>query len=79
MAGQFLTGLSKHNKERKDDGISEISIRDHMRSGHFIRNARKLGKRISFFILYCLFSIFLLQEGSTQSKSVYANSNTNKA
>ena len=69
IGGQFLTGFSEHNKERKEDGQPPISMADYLHSGHFIQATFENWE--SEFLqmgLFVLLTISLRQKGSSESK-----------
>ena len=69
IGGQFLTGFSEHNKERKEDGQPPISMANYLHSGHFIQATFENWE--SEFLqmgLFVLLTISLRQKGSSESK-----------
>lgn len=69
LAGQFITGRHEKNSERKEDGLPALSVREYAGSGHFIQATFENWE--SEFLqmgLYVLFTIWLRQKGSAESK-----------
>ena len=71
LAAQGLTGWKEHNQEVTEKGGEAISLALYMTSGHFI--AATFENFQSEFLqmsLYVVFTIFLRQIGSAESKSI---------
>ena len=37
FAGQIACGQSEYNKERTDEGATEVSLTEYLQSGHFVQ------------------------------------------
>lgn len=69
IAGQFLTGMNEHNKERAEDGKSPVNAGQYIRSGHFIQATfENWESEFLQMALFVLLTIFLYQKGSSESK-----------
>jgi hypothetical protein len=69
MAGQIIFGFKEHNKELLEDGSTVITLSSYLTSGHFIQATFENWE--SEFLqmgLFVLFTIFLVQKGSSESK-----------
>ncbi|MDO9374161.1 MAG: hypothetical protein Q7T76_07075 [Ferruginibacter sp.] len=71
LVGQSITGFHEYNKHRSEDGQSKISMPAYLKSGHFVQatfeNWESEFLQMSLFVL---FTIFLRQKGSSESKEV---------
>ncbi|MCC6287415.1 MAG: hypothetical protein IT249_05980 [Chitinophagaceae bacterium] len=71
IAGQFFTGFAEHNKERKDDGMPELSMPEYIQSGHFIQATfENWESEFLQMALFVVITIWLKQKGSSESKSL---------
>ena len=69
IAGQFITGFSEHNKERKEEGQAAISMRTYLHSGHFIQATfENWESEFLQMALFVVLTISLRQKGSSESK-----------
>jgi len=69
IAGQFITGFSEHNKERKEEGQAAISMRAYLHSGHFIQATfENWESEFLQMALFVVLTISLRQKGSSESK-----------
>jgi hypothetical protein len=71
MLAQTLTGWKEHNEELSDLGGKEIALGEYVISGHFIQATFENWE--SEFLqmgLYVLFTVFLRQKGSSESKKI---------
>lgn len=69
LAGQFLTGFAEHNKERKEDGHSPVSMGSYVHSGHFIQGTfENWESEFLQMALFVVLTISLRQKGSSESK-----------
>jgi hypothetical protein len=69
MAGQIIFGFKEHNKELLEDGSAVVTLSSYLTSGHFIQATFENWE--SEFLqmgLFVLFTIFLVQKGSSESK-----------
>nr|WP_315150399.1 DUF6766 family protein [uncultured Flavobacterium sp.] len=69
MAGQIIFGFKEHNKELLEDGSTVVTLSSYLTSGHFIQATFENWE--SEFLqmgLFVLFTIFLVQKGSSESK-----------
>lgn len=70
IVGQFITGMSEYNKERKEEGRPAVTAAQYLSSGHFIESTFENWE--SEFLQMALFvwlTIFLYQKGSSESKT----------
>jgi flagellar basal body-associated protein FliL len=71
LAGQFFTGRSENNEERKESGVPELSISAYARSGHFIQATfENWESEFLQMALYVLLTVSLRQAGSSESKKL---------
>lgn len=69
--GQLFTGMSVANQERRENGIPAYSTGQYIRSGHFIQATfENWESEFLQMALFVLFTIFLRQKGSSESKSL---------
>jgi hypothetical protein len=69
IAGQIFTGLKEYNSERKEEGVSEVTLGQYLGSGHFLQSTFENWE--SEFLqmgLFVVLTIFLYQKGSSESK-----------
>ncbi len=69
MVGQIIFGFKEHNKELLEDSSAIITLSSYLTSGHFIQATFENWE--SEFLqmgLFVLFTIFLVQKGSSESK-----------
>lgn len=68
-AGQALTGHRQHNEELKEHGQYSITLADYIRSDHFLEaTAENWESEFLQMFAYVLFTVFLYQKGSSESK-----------
>ena len=68
-AGQALTGHRQHNEELKEHGQSSIALSEYLRSDHFFEaTAENWESEFLQMFAYVLFTVFLYQKGSSESK-----------
>ena len=69
LIGQTITGLKEHNKQIIEEGGQQIGLQQYLSSGHFLQttfeNWESEFLQMAFFVL---FTIFLYQKGSSESK-----------
>ena len=69
LVGQAVTGLKEYNQEMKDEGGEEVTIGDYFSSGHFIEATfENWESEFLQMALYVVFTMFLYQKGSSESK-----------
>ena len=71
MGGQTWTGYLEHNSEREEHGASELSLRQYIKSPHFLEATMENWE--SEFLqmgIYVFLTAFLYQKGSAESKSL---------
>jgi hypothetical protein len=69
MIGQIITGLKEHNEEMRNEGGKEVTMGQYLSTGHFIQSTFENWE--SEFLqmgLFVVFTIFLYQKGSSESK-----------
>lgn len=67
--GQALTGHRQHNEDLKEHGQSSIALSDYLRSDHFLEaSAENWESEFLQMFAYVLFTVFLYQKGSSESK-----------
>jgi hypothetical protein len=68
-ASQALTGHRQHNEDLKEHGQSSIPLSDYLRSYHFLEaTAENWESEFLQMFAYVLFTVFLYQKGSSESK-----------
>lgn len=69
LFGQFFTGYSQHNKERKELHQPELTLNRYIHSGHFIQATfENWESEFLQMALFVLLTISLRQKGSSESK-----------
>ena len=69
--GQIIFGFEEHNKELIQDGATAISIDAYLTSGHFLQSTfENWESEFLQMALYVIFTIFLMQKGSSESKDL---------
>jgi len=69
-AGQALTGHRQHNEDLKEHGQSSITLSEYLRSDHFFEaTAENWESEFVQMFAYVLFTVFLYQKGSSESKT----------
>jgi hypothetical protein len=71
IAGQIIFGFEEHNKELIEDGRETITLSSYLISGHFIQATfENWESEFLQMALFVLFTIFLMQKGSSESKDL---------
>jgi hypothetical protein len=71
MLAQTLTGWKEHNHELVDFGGKEMGLGDYIISGHFLQATfENWESEFLQMALYVLFTVFLRQKGSSESKKI---------
>ena len=69
LIGQVVFGFQEHNKELIEDGSTAINLSAYLISGHFIQSTfENWESEFLQMALFVLFTIFLMQRGSSESK-----------
>jgi hypothetical protein len=71
LVGQAITGYAENQQEREQKNLEHISFKEYLHSGHFIQATFENWE--SEFLqmgLYVIFTVFLFQQGSAESKSL---------
>lgn len=69
MAGQIYFGFEEYNKERIEEGVAAVSLFPYLSSGHFIESTfENWESEFLQMALLVIFTIFLQQKGSSESK-----------
>ncbi|RZK01525.1 MAG: hypothetical protein EOO46_20040 [Flavobacterium sp.] len=69
IIGQVITGLKEYNEEMQDEGGQQVTISQYFSSGHFIEATfENWESEFLQMALYVVFTIFLYQKGSSESK-----------
>jgi hypothetical protein len=79
MTAQTLTGWKEHNEELSDFGGREIELGEYFTSGHFLQSTFENWE--SEFLqmgLYVLFTVFLRQKGSSESKQIESSEDVDR-
>jgi len=70
FAGQLLTGWTEHNHELMDHHAPAMALLDYARSGAFLEvTAENWESEFLQMFVYVVFTVFLYQRGSSESKS----------
>jgi hypothetical protein len=68
-AGQALTGQRLHNEDLKEHGQYAVNLTEYLRSDHFLEaTAENWESEFVQMFAYVLFTVFLYQKGSSESK-----------
>lgn len=71
LLGQIFFGFEEHNKELIEDGSTAINLSAYFVSGHFIQSTfENWESEFLQMALFVLFTIFLMQKGSSESKDL---------
>jgi hypothetical protein len=71
MGGQVLSGHLQYNEERREHGEQPVELRTYLGSGHFIEaTAENWESEFLQMAAYVLFTVFLFQRGSSESKKI---------
>src|SRR4051812_44176147 len=66
---QVITGFHTYNNERKDEGLSAVSLPSYLHSGHFIQATfENWESEFLQMALFVVLTISLKQKGSSESK-----------
>jgi len=69
LVGQVFTGFKEHNKERKEEGQSAITLGSYLGSGHFLQATfENWESEFLQMALFVILTISLRQKGSSESK-----------
>lgn len=72
FAGQVILGYKEHNKELVDEGTAIIGLASYLTSGHFFQSTfENWESEFLQMALLVIFTIFLKQKGSSESKKIY--------
>lgn len=71
MGGQVISGHLQYNEERQEHGEQPVELRAYLGSGHFIEaTAENWESEFLQMAAYVLFTVFLFQKGSSESKKL---------
>src|SRR5688572_10805182 len=71
LGGQFYTGFNEHNKERKEEGRSPISMGSYLSSGHFLQATfENWESEFLQMALFVVLTVSFRQKGSSESKKI---------
>jgi hypothetical protein len=69
ITGQIITGWQEHNDFLNEYNVPEISLVDYLCSGHFLQATfENWESEFLQMALFVIFTIFLIQQGSSESK-----------
>ena len=69
LLGQVFLGFKEHNKELADEGAAMIDLSSYLGSGHFYQSTfENWESEFLQMALFVVFTIFLRQRGSSESK-----------
>lgn len=78
-AGQTLTGWHVYNEELQEEKAMSVSLSEYLTTGHFISSTfENWESEFLQMFIFVVFSIFLFQWGSTESKSLKEEEEVNK-
>ncbi len=70
MAAQVIFGLKEYNKELVEEGAATVTLHQYFTSGHFVESTfENWESEFLQMALFVLFTIFLKEKGSSESKS----------
>jgi hypothetical protein len=79
FAGQVITGLKEFNKEMLEDGGQLLTISQYVSSGHFVEATfENFESEFLQMALFVVFTIFLYQKGSSESKDPQKENDVDK-
>lgn len=79
IVGQFITGWHVKNQELEEVGRSAITIVQYAESGHFLQATfENWESEFLQMALYVLFTVFLRQQGSSESKGLEGTEDVDK-
>ena len=79
LTGQFLTGYRVYNDEREEEGRAPVALVEYVSSGHFIQATfENWESEFLQMALYVLLTVFLRQEGSSESKKLDGKEESDK-
>ena len=71
MMGQLITGWKEHNKARKEEGRTAISLQRYTKTGHFLQATfENWESEFLQMALFVVLTISLRQKGSSESKKI---------
>jgi hypothetical protein len=71
MGGQVVSGHLQYNQERTEHGEQPVELRAYLTSGHFMEaTAENWESEFLQMAAYVLFTVFLFQRGSSESKKL---------
>ena len=71
LVGQFFSGFQEHNNDLEDNGQPPIGLSKYVTSGHFLQATfENWESEFLQMTLFVVFTIFLFQKGSSESKSM---------
>jgi len=71
LIGQTIFGFEEHNKELIEEGSTAINLSAYLISGHFIQSTfENWESEFLQMALFVVFTIFLMQKGSSESKDL---------
>jgi len=71
LIGQTIFGFEEHNKELIEEGSTVINLSAYLISGHFIQSTfENWESEFLQMALFVVFTIFLMQKGSSESKDL---------
>ncbi|HEX8563839.1 MAG TPA: DUF6766 family protein [Flavobacterium sp.] len=69
LLGQIACGHQEYNKERTEEGATEVGVRNYLQSGHFLESTfENWESEFLQMALFVVLTIFLQQKGSSESK-----------
>jgi len=70
LVGQFITGLAENNSDREQHHLAPLSAAEYLTDGHFIEvTFENWESEFLQMSVYVIFTIFLYQRGSSESKT----------
>lgn len=79
IAGQIYFGFVEYNKERAEEGVAVIDLLPYLSSGHFIQSTfENWESEFLQMALFVIFTIFLEQKGSSESKDFEKEEETDR-
>lgn len=69
LVGQIFTGLREHNSDLEEEGAKLLTLSQYLTSGHFLQSTfENWESEFLQMALFVIFSMFLYQKGSSESK-----------
>lgn len=80
LSAQLITGWHTDNEQRMEDGRRTLALSQYVQSGHFIQATfENWESEFLQMMLYVVFTVFLRQQGSSESKGLEGEEDVDRA